>query len=77
MHTPLLIVCFAFTSRALRRPFAPVQSISNNMSVFINTIKHQHVTYTTVTSYPIHTPPLMVCFTLADHSLRFRASATT
>jgi len=34
------------------------------MSVFINTIKHQHVIYTFVTSYVIYTPPLMVCFAL-------------
>ncbi len=62
------MVCFALAS--LRRPFAPVQSVSNNMTVFVNTIKHQHVTYTSVTSYPIHTPPLMVCFALASRALR-------
>ena len=64
------MVSFALAARALRRPFAPVQSVSNNMTVFINTIKHQHVTYTSVTSYPIHTPPLMVCFALAPRALR-------
>ena len=64
------MACFALAARALRRPFAPVQSVSNNMTVFINTIKHQHITYTSVTSYPIHTPPLMVCFALAPPALR-------
>ena len=31
------MVCFALASRALRRPFAPVQNNSDNMPVFVNT----------------------------------------
>ena len=43
------MVCFALAARALRRQFAPVQSVSNNTTVFINTIMHPQLQLVTET----------------------------
>ena len=76
IHTPPLMVCFTLASRALRRPFAPVQSISNNMSVFINTSHTplSRLSQSTLLRSWVASHSLRERFT--DHSLRFRVSTT-